>query len=77
MKGAEANQVKEYQDLASRSATGLVTFRYAGNPIGKIHIIFPLAPKKIWAIESQGVKFLKSWNVREPASQKIKTEMKS
>ena len=74
-KGAESNQVKEMQDLASRSATGLVTFRYGGEPIGMLHIIFPLAPKKIWGIDSEGKKYIKGWDVREPESKNIKREM--
>ena len=39
-KGAEANQVKELQDLASRAASGLVTFRYGGEAIAKIISFF-------------------------------------
>ena len=46
-KGAEANQVKDGLSLSSRSASGLLTLRYGGDPIGKLHIIFLLAPKKI------------------------------
>ena len=59
MKGAEANHVKELQDLASRSASGLLTLRYGGAPIGKLHIIFPLAPKKIYAYNEEGIKYIK------------------
>ena len=58
-KGSESNQVKELQELSSRAASGLVTFRYGGEPIGKLHIIFPLAPKKIWAYDEDGEKYLK------------------
>ena len=59
MKGAESNQVKEHQDLASRAASGLVAFRYGGRAIGKLHIVFPLAPKKIYAFDEEGEKYLK------------------
>ena len=57
-KGAEANQVKEHMDLASRAASGLVTFRYGGEPVGKMHVIFPLAPKKLWGFDEKGEKVL-------------------
>ena len=50
-KGAEANQVKEFGNLASRAASGLITFRYGGEPIKKLHIIFPLQPKKLYSFE--------------------------
>ena len=76
LKGCESNQVKDHDYLASRSASGLVTFRYGGDPIGKLHIIFPLAPKKIWDIDENGKKFVKGWDVRTPASAVIKKEMK-
>ena len=75
-KGSEANQVKEMQNLSSRSASVLVTFRYGGDPIGKLHIIFPPAPKKIYDIDEEGKKFVKAWDVRTPASASIKKEMK-
>ena len=64
-KGAEANQVKELQDLASRAASGLVTFRYGGEAIAKMHIIFPLSPKKVYNIDAEG-EVLKGWDVRTP-----------
>ena len=75
-KGAEANQVKEVQDLTSRAASGLVTFRYGGEPIHKIHVVFPLAPKKIYGVDSDGKRVVTDWNTREPASERIKKEMK-
>ena len=75
-KGAEANQVKEVQALTSRAASGLVTFRYGGEPIGKMHVIFPLAPTKIYGIDSEGEKIVVDWNVRIPASKNIKKEVK-
>ena len=74
-KGAEANQVKELQDLASRAASGLITFRHGGAPIGKIHVILPLAPKKIYDYDTEGKKFIKDWDVRIPASTIIMKEM--
>ena len=74
-KGAESNQVKEPQDLASRAASGLVTFRYGGDPIGKMHIVFPLAPKKVFGFDSTGKKFIKTWDVRTPASAAIVKEI--
>ena len=74
-RGAEANQVKEVQNLSSRAASGLVTFRYGGDPIGVIHIIYPLAPKKIYGVDSDGDKIVTGWNVRVPASRNTQNEM--
>jgi len=62
-KGCESNQMKDHDYLASRSSSGLVTFRYDGEPIGKLHIILPLAPKKIWDINENVKKFVKDWYV--------------
>ena len=59
IRGAECNHVKELQDLASRAASGILTVRYRGDPVGKLHIIFPLAPKKIYAFNNEGEKYLK------------------
>ena len=50
--------------------------RYKGTPIGKLHIIFPLAPKKLYAFDEEGEKYIKDWDVRVPASAAIKNEMK-
>ena len=58
-KGTEANQVKELQDLASRAGSGLVTFRYGDEPVGKMHIVFPLTPKKMYDFDSAGKQFVK------------------
>ena len=54
----------------------MVTFRYGGEPLKKMHIIFPLAPKKIFDIDINGNKFVKDWDVRVPASRNIRNEMK-
>ena len=75
-KGAESNQVKEVQDLTSRAASGLVTFRYGGQPINKIHVVFPLAPTKIYGVDDEGNKIVTGWDTRKPASDQIKKEMK-
>ena len=54
----------------------MLTLRYAGTLIGKMHIILPLAPKKIWGFDSSVKKILKGWDVRVPASKMIQNEMK-
>ena len=40
--------------------------------IEKLHVIFPLAPKRIYEVDEAGEKKLVGWDVRVPAAAQIK-----